>query len=162
MANPFIHEAAVVLGNVQLEADTSVWPSAVIRADVERIHIGARSNVQDGAVLHADPGMPTLIGEDCVIGHRAIVHGAVLEDGVLIGMGAIVLNGARIGAGSIIGAGAVVTEGMQVRPGSLVVGIPGKVIRQTSEAQQRGIIANAARYVALAEQHRSGAFGRLR
>ena len=162
MADPFIHDAAVVLGHIELAEDTSVWPSAVIRADVERIRIGARSTVQDGAVLHADPGMPTLIGEDCVIGHRAIVHGAVLEDGVLVGMGAIVLNGARIGRGSIIGAGAVVTEGMQVPPGSLVVGIPGKVIRQTSETQQRGIVENAARYVALAQQHRRGDVPRRR
>lgn len=162
MADPFIHETAVVLGNVQLDADTSVWPSAVVRADVERIHIGARSNVQDGAVLHADPGMPTLVGEDCVIGHRAIVHGAVLEDGVLIGMGAIVLNGARIGRGSIIGAGAVVTEGMQVPPGSLVVGIPGKVVRQLDEAHQARILDNASRYVALAARHHAGDFPRHR
>ena len=161
MASPFIHEAAVVLGAVQLDEDTSVWPTAVIRADVERIHIGARSNVQDGAVLHADPGMPTLVGTDCVIGHRAIVHGAVLEDGVLIGMGAIVLNGARIGRGSIIGAGAVVTEGMQVPPGSRVVGIPGKVVRTLSDEQQARILDNAERYVRLAAHHRSGAVPRV-
>ena len=89
--------------------DVSVWPSAVIRGDVERIVIGARSNVQDGAVIHADPGTPTVVGEDCVIGHRAVVHGSLLEDGVLVGMGAILLNKVRVGRGSIIAAGAVVT-----------------------------------------------------
>ena len=100
----WIHETAVVLGRVTLGADVSVWPTAVIRGDVERIEIGARSNVQDGAVIHADPGVPTIIGEDCVIGHRAVVHGTVLEDGVLVGMGAVLLNGVRVGTGSIVGA----------------------------------------------------------
>jgi carbonic anhydrase/acetyltransferase-like protein (isoleucine patch superfamily) len=157
MAAPFIHESAVVLGDVQLADDTSVWPTAVLRGDVERISIGARSNVQDGAVIHADPGKPTVVGEDCVIGHRAIVHGSVLEQGVLVGMGAILLNGVHVGAGSIIGAGAVLTENMQVPPGSLVLGVPGKVVRSVSPAQQAGTLANAARYVALAQRHRDGA-----
>jgi len=118
----WIHESAVVVGDVSLADDVSVWPTAVIRGDVERIVIGARSNVQDGAVIHADPGTPTIVGEDCVIGHRAVVHGTILEDGVLVGMGAILLNRVRVGRGSIIAAGAVVTEGTQVPPGSLVVG----------------------------------------
>lgn len=160
MASPFIHPTAVVLGDVHLADDTSIWPTAVVRADVEAVHIGPRSNVQDGAVLHADPGLPTMIGADCVVGHRAIVHGAILEDGVLIGMGAIVLNGARIGRGSLVAAGAVVKEGMQVPPGSLVAGVPGKVMRELSAEQQGAIVENAARYVALAEQHRSGAIPR--
>jgi carbonic anhydrase/acetyltransferase-like protein (isoleucine patch superfamily) len=160
MATPWIHETAVVLGDVQLADDVSVWPTAVIRGDVERIVIGARSNVQDGAVIHADPGVPTIVGEDCVIGHRAVVHGTVLEDGVLVGMGAIVLNGVRVGAGSIIGAGAVVTEGMQIPPGSLVVGVPAKVVRALSAEQQATIVANAARYVGLKERHRAGELAR--
>lgn len=161
MADPFIHETAVVVGDVQLAEDTSVWPTAVIRGDVERIVIGARSNVQDGAVIHADPGKPTVVGEDCVIGHRAIVHGSVLEHGVLVGMGAILLNGVHVGAGSIVGAGAVLTEGTQVPPGSLVLGVPGKVVRAVTAEQQAGTLANAARYVVLAARHKSGAVPRL-
>jgi carbonic anhydrase/acetyltransferase-like protein (isoleucine patch superfamily) len=159
---PWIHESAVVLGEVTLEEQSSVWPTAVIRGDIERIVIGARSNVQDGAVLHADPGFPTLVGADCVIGHRAIVHGSTLEDGVLIGMGAVLLNGVRVGRGSIVGAGAVLTEGTQVPPGSLVLGVPGKVVRSLSAEQQAGILENAARYVALSEQHAAAAITRLR
>lgn len=161
MALPFIHSTAVVLGDVRLADDTSVWPTAVIRGDVEQITIGARSNVQDGAVIHADPGVPTIIGEDCVIGHRAVVHGSVLEQGVLVGMGAILLNRVRVGAGSIIAAGAVVLEGTVVPPGSLVVGMPAKVVRALSAEQQASIVANAARYVALAERHGSGAVPRV-
>ena len=161
MSTFWIHESAVVLGAVELHDDVSVWPTAVLRGDVERIVIGARSNVQDGAVLHADPGTPTIVGEDCVIGHRAVVHGTVLEDGVLVGMGAILLNHVRVGRGSIIAAGAVVTEGTQVPPGSLVVGVPGKVVRQLSAEQQATTVANAARYVALKEVHRSGALNRI-
>jgi carbonic anhydrase/acetyltransferase-like protein (isoleucine patch superfamily) len=162
MSLPFIHPTAVVLGDVQLADDTSVWPTAVIRGDVERIVIGARSNVQDGAVIHADPGKPTIVGEECVIGHRAIVHGSVLEDGVLVGMGAILLNGVQVGAGSIIGAGAVLTEGTVVPPGSMVLGVPGKVVRAVSAEQQAGIRANAARYVALAARHGAGELKELR
>ncbi len=156
MSAPWIHETAVVLGRVTLGDDVSVWPTAVIRGDVEQIVLGARSNVQDGAVIHADPGVPTIVGEDCVIGHRAVVHGTVLEDGVLVGMGAVVLNRVRVGTGSIIGAGAVVTEGMQIPPGSLVLGVPAKVVRALDAEQQAGIRANAARYVVLKEHHRQG------
>ena len=115
----WIAASAVVVGDVTLAEEVSVWPTAVIRGDVERIVIGARSNVQDGAVIHADPGKPTIIGADCVIGHRAIVHGSVLEDGVLVGMGAILLDGVHVGRGSIVGAGAVCTDGMAIPPGVL-------------------------------------------
>ena len=156
MPDPWIHESAVVLGRVTLGDDVSVWPTAVIRGDVERIEIGARSNVQDGAVIHADEGIPTIIGEDCVIGHRAVVHGTVLENGVLVGMGAVLLNRVHVGAGSIIGAGAVVTEGTQIPPGSMVLGIPAKVVRQLDVAEQARIIDNAARYSALKEHYRRG------
>ena len=158
--SPFIHPTAVVVGDVHLAEDTSVWPTAVIRGDVERITIGARSNVQDGAVIHADPGKPTIVGEDCVIGHRAIVHGSILEDCVLVGMGAILLNGVRVGTGSIIGAGAVVTENTIIPPGSLVVGVPAKVVRNHGDAARAGILDNTARYAALAQQHRSGVLPR--
>ena len=153
---PFIHATAVVVGDVVLAEDTSVWPTAVIRGDVERIVIGARSNVQDGAVIHADPGKPTLVGEDVVIGHRAVVHGSVLEDCVLVGMGAILLNGVHVGTGSIIGAGAVVTENPVVPPGSLVLGVPGKVVKVLDASTRARILDNAARYVQLAQAHRAG------
>jgi carbonic anhydrase/acetyltransferase-like protein (isoleucine patch superfamily) len=128
----------------------------VIRGDVERITIGARSNVQDGAVVHADPGVPTVIGADCVIGHRAIVHGSTLEDGVLVGMGAILLNGVHVERGSVIAAGAVLTEGTRVPAGSLVVGVPGRVVRTLDAERQAAIVRNAGRYVALARRYRDG------
>jgi carbonic anhydrase/acetyltransferase-like protein (isoleucine patch superfamily) len=152
----FIHPSAVVLGAVHLGEESSVWPAAVVRGDVERIVIGARSNVQDGAVVHADPGVPTIIGADCVIGHRAIVHGSVLEDGVLVGMGAILLNGVHVERGSVIAAGAVLTEGTRVPAGSLVVGVPGRVVRSLPADRQAAIVENAARYVALARAYRAG------
>lgn len=154
----FIHPAATVIGRVTLGDECSVWPSAVIRGDVEQISIGARSNVQDGAIIHADPGVPTVIGEDCVIGHRAIVHGSTLEDGVLVGMGAILLNGVYVERGSIIGAGAVVTEGTRIVTGSLVLGVPGKVVRQLDDARMTAILENAARYVALSRRYLAGEF----
>lgn len=162
MPTYWIHETAVVLGDVALGDDVSVWPTAVIRGDVERIVIGARSNVQDGAVIHCDPGVPTIIGEDCVIGHRAVVHGAVLEDGVLVGMGAILLNGVRVGRGTIVGAGAVVKEGMQIPPGSLVVGVPGRVVREVEASDQAKIVENAKRYSGLKERYRDGIVVRKR
>ena len=158
----FIHETAVVLGNVTLGHDTSVWPTAVIRGDLEAITIGARTNVQDGAIIHADPGIPTAVGEDCVIGHRAIVHGSTIGNGVLIGMGAILLNGCNIGSGSIVGAGSVCTKGLQVPPGSLVLGTPAKVVRQLDVARQKQVLDNAARYVKLSQQHLTGKISRIR
>ena len=154
--NPcWIHSTAVVLGDVTFGADVSVWPGAVVRGDVDRIEVGSRSNIQDGAVIHCDHGVPTLIGEDCVIGHRAVVHGSVLEDAVLIGMGAIVLNGCRIGTGSIVGAGCVVTQGTIVPPYSLVLGVPGKVVRQMDETSASGTRENARRYSELKELYRA-------
>lgn len=156
----WIHSSALVLGRVELSDDVSVWPMAVVRGDVEQIFVGARTNIQDGAVIHADPGFPAVIGSDCVIGHRAIVHGSKLDDGVLIGMGAILLNGVRVGRGSIVGAGAVVPEGMQIPPSSLVLGVPGRVVRDLTEAQRASIVENAARYVVLSRAHKEGLFTR--
>ena len=161
MSNPWIHSTAVVLGNVTLGDDSSVWPTAVIRGDVERVTIGARSNVQDGAVIHADPGKPTVVGDDCVIGHRAVVHGSRLEDAVLVGMGAILLNGTHVGSGSIIGAGAVCTENTIIPPGSLVLGVPARVVKQLGEESADRIRANARRYVELKEAHRTGSIPRI-
>ncbi|HEX6048688.1 MAG TPA: gamma carbonic anhydrase family protein [Gemmatimonadaceae bacterium] len=158
----FIHPASFVCGDVTLGAAASVWPSAVLRADSAAITIGESSNVQDGAVIHVDPGLRCTIGARVAIGHRAIVHGAVVEDDCLIAMGAIVLNHVVVGAGSIVGAGAVCREGMVVPPNSLVLGVPGRVVRSTDD-ELRGRIASAvAAYVALAERHRRGEFPAVR
>lgn len=145
---------ATLRGSVRMGADSSVWFGAVVRGDVEPITIGPRSNVQDLAVIHCDPGFPCEIGEDVTIGHAAVVHGAIVESGSLIGIRAVVLNGARIGSGSIIGAGAVITERAVIPPGSLVVGVPGKVIRPTSPEQREQILQNAAHYVTAAAAYR--------
>jgi carbonic anhydrase/acetyltransferase-like protein (isoleucine patch superfamily) len=144
----YVDASAQVVGEVELGAQSSVWMNAVLRGDVHAIRIGARSNVQDGAVLHGMKGMyPVEVGDGCTIGHNATVHGCVLEDDVLVGMGAVVLNGARIGAGSIVAAGALVPERMMVPPRSLVVGVPGKVKRELTEAEVEGNRMYAARYV---------------
>ena len=158
----FVHEEAIVIGRVVLAAGVSVWPTAVIRADSEVVRIGAASNVQDGAVLHADPGFPAIVGERVAIGHRAIVHGAIVEDDCLIGMGAIVLNGARVGRGSLIGAGAVCREGMVIPPESLVLGVPGRAVRETTPEMRDRIERTVRSYVKLAEAHRSGHYARAR
>ena len=156
----FIHPEAVVVGNVTLGQRSSVWPTAVLRGDSDRIEVGDESNVQDGAVLHADEGVPCIVGKRVTIGHRAIVHGATVEDDCLIGMGSIVLNHAVIGAGSLVAAGALVTEGMKVPPGSLVVGVPAKVLREVGEQMRERIQHGTTAYVEMAERHRKGEFGR--
>ena len=155
---PFIAPNASVMGNVSFGEDVSVWYGAVIRADVEAIIIGDRTNIQDTAVLHADPGDPTIIGNDVTIGHGAVVHGAVVGDCSLIGMRATVLNKAVIGKNCIIGAGALVTEGMQIPDNSLVVGIPAKVVRQISQQQAIGLKMSALHYVEMAKRHKGGEF----
>ena len=160
MSDAFIHPLAFVCGDVVLGAHASVWPFAVVRGDNERIAIGAGSNVQDGAILHADPGLPCTLGERVSVGHRAVVHGATVEDEVLVGMGALVLNGAVLGAGSIVGAGAVVREGMVVAPGSLVVGVPARLVRPVDDAEHARIRRTADAYVRLQARHRAGAFPR--
>jgi carbonic anhydrase/acetyltransferase-like protein (isoleucine patch superfamily) len=151
----FVADGAVVRGDVTLEEDTGVWFGAVLRGDVDKISIGKRSNVQDLAVVHCDPGFPCSIGEEVTIGHAAVVHGATIESRVLIGIRAVVLNGAKIGEGSIVGAGAVITEGAVIPPNSLVVGVPGKVIRETSEEQRSHILRNALHYVESARKYRA-------
>jgi carbonic anhydrase/acetyltransferase-like protein (isoleucine patch superfamily) len=152
----FVAPGAVLIGRVTIGAEASVWYGAVLRADRDTIVVGARSNVQDGCVLHADPGMPLSVGSDVTIGHNATLHGCTIEDLVLIGMGAIVLNGARVARHSIVAAGAVLTEGQQVPEGVLVAGVPGKVRREVSEAERAEIERNAATYLGLAQLHRRG------
>jgi carbonic anhydrase/acetyltransferase-like protein (isoleucine patch superfamily) len=150
----FIHPQAVVLGNVTLGARVSVWPFTSIRGDSDVITIGDDSNVQDGCVIHVDDGVPCHIGKRVGIGHRAIVHGAVVEDDVLIAMGAVLLNGARVGSGSIIGAGAVVREGFVVPPNSLVLGVPGRIVRETTIAERGRIAKTVEAYLELQRKYR--------
>jgi carbonic anhydrase/acetyltransferase-like protein (isoleucine patch superfamily) len=152
----FIHPAAHAIGNVTLGARVSVWPTAVLRGDSDAITIGEDSNVQDGTVVHVDPGVPCTIGARVAIGHRAIVHGTTVGDDCLIGMGAILLNGVVVGSGSIVGAGAVCREGMQIPPNSLVVGVPARVIRETTEAERARIASTVAAYLRLQVEHRTG------
>ena len=154
----FVHSAAHVIGNVTLGARVSVWPSAVLRGDSDTITIGEDSNVQDGTIVHVDPGVPCAIGARVAIGHRAIVHGATVGDDCLIGMGAILLNRVHVGTGSIVGAGAVCREGMEIPPNSLVVGVPAKVIRETTEGERERIAHTVRAYLALQGEHRAGRY----
>jgi carbonic anhydrase/acetyltransferase-like protein (isoleucine patch superfamily) len=154
----FVHPLAVVIGDVTLGARVSVWPTAVIRGDSDRIVIGDDSNVQDGTIVHVDHGVPTTIGRRVGIGHRAIVHGATIEDDCLIAMGAILLNKVHVGTGSIVGAGAVCTEGMRIPPNSLVLGVPGRVVRETTAAERDRIRHTVESYLALQQEHRAGPF----
>lgn len=143
----FIAHDAILVGDIYLKENANIWFGAVARGDNERITIGKNSNVQDGCAMHTDMGFPLTIGENCTIGHRAIVHGCVIGDNSLIGMGAIILNGAHIGKNCIVGAGALVPEGKQIPDGSLVVGVPGKIVRPLSEEEIIGITKSAQSYV---------------
>ncbi|WP_375242860.1 gamma carbonic anhydrase family protein [Sphingomonas parapaucimobilis] len=150
--HPIVHDtawiapSADVIGEVVLGEQVSLWFGAVIRADNGPVQVGARTNIQDGAVLHSDPGSPLTIGADCTVGHRAILHGCTVGEGCLIGMGAIVLNDAVIGAGSLVGAGALVTEGKAFPPGSLIVGAPARAVRALDPDQIARLRASAAGY----------------
>ena len=150
-SNAWVAESAVVIGNVQMAAGSSLWPTAVARGDLEQISIGAGSNVQDGAVLHGDPGQPVRLGADVTVGHRAVIHGATLEDGCLVGIGAIVLNGVTVGAGALVAAGSVVTK--DVPPGTLVMGAPAAVKRELSPEAIDEQRCHARRYAQLAAAH---------
>jgi carbonic anhydrase/acetyltransferase-like protein (isoleucine patch superfamily) len=147
----WVAESAIVIGDVCLAAGASLWPTAVARGDVSSIVIGEGSNVQDGAILHGDPGKPVTIGTDVTIGHRAVIHGATLGDGCLIGIGAIVLNGVCVGPGALVGAGSVVTR--DVPDGALVMGAPAEVRRQLSAEAIEQQRQHARRYGQLARAH---------
>ena len=152
----FVAPDAHVIGKVVIGEDVGIWFGAVLRGDNETITLGARSNIQEHAMLHTDMGYPMEIGAGCTIGHGAILHGCTLGENVLIGMGAIVLNGAKIGAGSLVGAGALVTEGKEFPPGSLIVGSPARAVRQLDDAAQAGLKASASSYVKNAQRFAKG------
>ncbi|NRA41441.1 MAG: gamma carbonic anhydrase family protein [Pseudomonadales bacterium] len=151
-AGHFIAPSAAIIGDVELAEQTSVWFNAVIRAENDRIRIAARSNIQDAAVLHVDPGMPLTIGSDVTVGHKAMLHGCTIGNGSLIGINAVVLNGAVVGERCLIGANALVTENMQVPDGALVLGSPAKVIKIMDAERQQMIQQGAANYVRNAER----------
>lgn len=143
----FVAPTAAVLGHVTLEEESSVWYNTVLRGDINRIHVGPRSNIQDGSVVHLADDYPVIIGELVTIGHKAMIHACTIDNEVLIGMGAIILDGAEIGARSIIGAGALVTSGTKVPPGSMVLGSPGKVVKALDLDAQAKIRTWAEKYV---------------
>jgi carbonic anhydrase/acetyltransferase-like protein (isoleucine patch superfamily) len=154
----YIAGGAIVIGDVHLGKRVSVWYNSVLRGDVDRISIDDDTNIQDLSMIHADPGTPCTVGSRVTVGHRVILHGCLVEDECLIGMGAIVLNHVRVGCGSVIGAGAVLVEGTEVPPGSLVLGIPGRVIRGVDEEMKTRIDHAWRHYVAQADRHRAGMF----
>jgi carbonic anhydrase/acetyltransferase-like protein (isoleucine patch superfamily) len=149
----WLAETAVLIGRVRLKTDASVWFGAVLRGDNEWIEVGERSQIQDNSTLHTDPGFPLVIGANCVIGHKAMLHGCTIGDNSLIGMGAIVLNGAKIGRNSLVGAGAVVTEGKSFPDNSLIIGSPGRVIRSLDDQAAKMIAAGADHYVRRWQQY---------
>ena len=152
-ASAFVAQSADVIGDVEIGENASVWYQCVLRGDINRIAIGANSNVQDGTVIHVADRSGTVVGEWVTVGHRALLHACTIEDEVLIGMGAIVMDGAVVGSRSIVGAGAVVTGGTIVPPGSWVLGAPAKVTRTLTEAEQESIRVWAVRYVATVSEY---------
>lgn len=152
----WIAPTAVLIGNVVVEEGANIWFGAVLRGDNEPITVGRGSNVQENAVLHTDMGYPLVIGANCTIGHKAMLHGCVIGDGSLIGMCATILNGATIGAGCLIGAAALITEGKEIADGSLVMGAPGKVIRVLDEDARARLLMSARGYQANARRFARG------
>lgn len=150
----FVAPNATLIGDVTLEAGASVWFGAVLRGDTAPIVIGARSNVQDNAVIHGDPGFPTTVGTGVTIGHNAIVHGATVGDDSLIGMGATLMNGSRVGPESLVGAGALVSEGKTFPPRTLVLGAPARPLRELDEAARAGLRQSATTYAERAQRYR--------
>ena len=149
-----------MLGDVRLGEHASVWYQCVLRADMEPITVGARSNIQDLTMIHVDEGIPCVVGDDVGVGHRAILHGCTIEPHSLIGMGSILLNNVVVGTGSVVGAGAVVPEGMRIPPGSLVLGVPARVVRPVDGGLRARIQATVDHYVRLSRLHREGRFPR--
>lgn len=160
-ARVFIAPGARVIGACILGDDASVWFNAVLRGDLEPIEIGERSNIQDGAVLHTDAGMPCRIGREVTVGHGAIVHGAYVEDGALIGMGAVVLSGARIGKGALVAAGALVPEGKEIPAGWLAMGVPAKAVRELTPEEKERIARGVDHYVKEKDRYLQNGIGKV-
>lgn len=149
----YIADTADVIGKVTLKARASVWYKAVLRGDTERLEVGEESNIQDGAVLHADPGYPLKVGRGVTVGHQAMLHGCTVEDGCLIGIQAVILNGAVIGANSLVGACAFVKEGAVFPPNSMILGSPARVVKELPEGAVEGLARNAQSYVERGQEH---------
>lgn len=154
----FIAPTAAVMGDVTIAAEASVWYGAVLRGDMAPIRIGEQTNLQDGTIVHVDEDLPCIVGARVGVGHRVILHGCTVEDECLIGMGSVLLNEVRIGRGSVVAAGAVIPEGMRIPPGSLVMGVPGRIVRPVDEALSRRVASTWSHYVELARAHRAGRF----
>lgn len=153
----FLAETCALIGDVVVGDESSIWYSTVLRGDVMSIQIGARTSMQDGTVVHVtSQRFGTIVGDDCTIGHRAILHACTVEDSCLIGMGATILDGARVGRGSLVGAGALVTAGTDIPPGSLVLGMPARVVRPVNQKEREQIEYGAAHYVELARMYLAG------
>ncbi|MEO8201116.1 MAG: gamma carbonic anhydrase family protein [Gemmatimonadota bacterium] len=157
----FLAPTSVVLGDVTLGAEASVWYTAVLRGDVASITVGSQTNIQDGTIVHVDDDVPCTIGKRVGIGHRAIVHGCTIEDDCLIGMGSILLNRVHVGTGSVIAAGSVVPEGMRVPPGSVVMGVPGRIVRLVDAELAGRIRETWEHYVIRAKEHKAGKWERV-
>ena len=152
----WVADSARVIGQVTLAESSSVWFGAVVRGDTAAIHIGRGSNIQDNSVLHADEGLPLVIGENVTVGHQVMLHGCTIGDGSLIGIQAVVLNGAKIGKNCLVGAGALVTEGKEFPDGCMILGSPAKAVRQLSPEQLEGLKMSAQHYMDNARQYKAG------
>ena len=152
----YVAHDATLVGSIILEQDVNVWFKVVIRADNDQVHIGARTNVQDASVLHVDPGYPMNIGRDVTIGHKVMLHGCTIGDGALIGINSVIMNGAKIGAGSLIGANSLIAEGKEIPPGVLVLGSPGKIIRELKPEERANLLKVAAGYVDRSRLYKTG------
>ena len=156
----FLAEGVHVIGDVEIGKDASIWFNSVLRGDINSIHIGERTNIQDGSILHVTGELPVYVGNDVTVGHRAIIHGCRIDDGSLIGMGAIVLDRAHVGTQALVAAGAVVLEGFVVPDGMLAAGVPAKVLRPLTDAEKRALIKSAEHYVSYAKTFHSAIPGK--
>ena len=152
----WVADSAQVIGNVELAEGASIWFGAILRGDNETLHIGRNSNVQDGSMLHADPGYPLTLGENVTVGHHVMLHGCTVGDGSLIGIKAVILNGAKIGKNCLVGAGSLVTEGKEFPDGSMIMGAPAKVVRELTPEQIAGLARAAQHYVDNAKRYQAG------